>query len=306
MGRVFGGVLGSTQDPQATVNSGISGRFTMSDQYFSRTRNGWRVVPLGDQYNPINTGPAEAWATGQLTSGTTYYWANVGTATVNAPKQYEFVRHDNKSWVKITDTDFSNGTASSANDNFNYNADGMTSSPAGWAQHNGDWYWLTIPSSRDTEGWNNWDLGSIPVRYFRATMYWAPMSAGNQIPSGHPDNDNPSSFRQNDPDFNSRSYGGGSNVSWMRFGIGGVQHQAHSDLGFSGERQSIMTNIYTGNKNTDYASGVSRIGSGATGYWDLGSSSSNRIFRTSAGDESGAGGSEQHAWCPHEMWLSNG
>ena len=42
------------------------------------------------------------------------------------------------------------------------------------------------------------------------------------------------------------------------------------------------------------------------GYWDLGSSSSNRIFRTSAGDESGAGGSEQHVWCPHEMWLSNG
>ena len=306
MGRFFGGVFGSTLDPKSTISGGITGRYSMSDQYFSRTQNGWRVLPLGDQYNPITTGPAEAWATGELTSGTTYYWANVGNATVNAPKQYEFVRHDNKSWVKITDTDFSNGTAGTANTNFTYSSDGMTSSPAGWAQYDGNWYWLTIPSSRDTEGWNNWDLGSIPVRYFRATMYWAPMSSGNTIPSGHPDNDNPGSFLQNDTDFNSRSHGGGTNVSWHRFGIANVQHQGHSELGFTGERQSVMTNIYTGDKSAQFSSGVSRIGSGATGYWDLGSSSSNRIFRTSAGDESGAGGSEQHAWCPHEMWLSNG
>ena len=306
MGRVFGGVLGNTLDPGATINSGMSGRYTMSDQYFSRSRNGWRVVPLGSQGNPINTGPAEAWATGELTSGSTYYWANVGNATVYAPKQYEFIRHDNKSWVKITDADFSGGTAGTSQPNFNYTADGMTSSPAGWAQHNGNWYWRTIPASRDTEGWNNWDLGSIPVRYFRATMYWAPMSGSSQIPGGHPDNDNPGSFLSNDTDFNSRSYGGGNNVSWMRFGIGGVQHQAHSELGWTNERQTVKTNIYTGDKSGNYASGVSRIGSGATGYWDLGSSSSNRIFRTSAGDESGAGGSEQHAWCPHEMWLSNG
>ena len=306
MGRVFGGVLGNTLDPGTSINTGISGRFTMSDQYFSRSRDGWRTVPLGDQYNPINTGPAEAWATGELVDGNTYYWANVGSATVNSPKQYQFVRHDSKSWVKITDTDFSNGTATTANNTFNYTSDGCTQGPVGWVQHNGNWYWLTLPASRDTEGWNNWDLGSIPVRYFRATMYWAPMSGGNNINSGHPDNDNPFSFLQNDTDFNARSYGGGSNVSWHRFGIGGVQHQAHSELGFTGERQSIMTNIYTGSKSSNYASGVSRIGSGAGGYWDLGSSSSNRIFRTSAGDESGAGGSEQHVWCPHEMWLSNG
>lgn len=306
MGRVFGGVLGNTLDPGATLNSGLSGRFTMSDQYYSRSQNGWRVVPLGDQYNPITTGPAEAWATGELVDGNTYYWANVGNATVHVPKQYQFVRHDNKSWVKITDVDFSNGTAGNANSNFDYSADGMNSSPHGWAQYDGNWYWLTIPASRDTEGWNNWDLGSISFRYWRCTMYWAPMASGNSIPNGHPDNDNPGSFRQNDPDFNSRSYGGGNNVSWHRFGIGGVQHQAHDELGFSGERQSVYGPIYTGNKSSNYASGVSRIGSGANGYWDLGSNAANRIFRTSAGDESGAGGSEQHAWCPHEMWLSNG
>jgi len=304
MGRWLGGVFGNTKlatDPQ----SAVTGRYTISDQYYMRQEGGW-TIPYGAQDNPITTGPAEAWATGELTSGTTYYWANVGNATVNAPKQYEFVRHDNKSWVKITDTDFSNGTTGNQNANFNYTSDGMTGSPSGWAQHNGDWYWLTIPASRDTEGWNNWDLGSISFRYWRCTMYWAPMASGNSIPNGHPDNDNPGSFLQNDTDFNSRSHGGGSNVSWHRFGIANVQHQGYSELGFTSERQTIMTNIYTGSKSSNYASGVSRIGSGSTGYWDLGGNAANRIFRTSAGDESGAGGSEQHAWCPHEMWLSNG
>lgn len=308
MGRFFGGVFGSTKSVTDTIinSANVSGRYTMLDQYYSRSQNQWRVVPPGDQANPITTGPSDFWASGYAVDGNSYWWANVGSATVHAPKQYEFVRHDSKSWVKITDEDFSSATESNVNSNFNYTGTGMASNPYGWKQYDNKWYWCAIPASRDTEGWNDWDLGSISFRYWRATMYWIPMSSGNSIPSGHPDNDNPGNFRAQDSDFNSRSYGGGSNISWHRFGIGNVQHMAHSDLGFSGERTSVKGNIYTGDKSGEYASGVSRIGSGATGYWDLGSNSANRIFRTSAGDESGAGGSEQHAWSPHEMWLSDG
>ena len=305
MGRWLGGVYGNTKlatDPQGSV----TGRYTISDHYYMRQEGGW-IIPYGSQSNPITTGPAAAFATGALQSGVRYYWTNIGNATANSPKEYEFVRHDNKSWVKITDVDFSGDTAGTGQPNFNYSSTGVASSPTGWKLHSGNWYWCAIPTSRDTEGWNDWDLGSISFRYWRCTVHWAPMNNnGGNLNAGHPDNDNPGSYRQNDTNFNSRSYGGGSNVSWHRFGIANVQHCAHSDLGFTGERQSVMTNIYVGSKSSEYATGVSRIGSGAGGYWDLGGNAANRIFRVSSGDESGAGGDEQHAWCPHEMWLSDG
>ena len=263
-------------------------------------------APIGSEDNPITTGPAQAYTDGNLVSGTTYYWANVGSATEASPKQYEFVRHDSKSWVKITDTDFSNNTAGTANTNFTFTSNGLNSTITGWKLNNGNWYWCAIPDGRDREGWSNWNLGSIPVRYWRCTMYWSPMSGGSTIPGGHPDNDNHDSFLSNDTNFDNRYTPGSGNKSYHRFGIGGVQHQAQSELGFSGERSTIKTNIYTGDKSANYASGVSRVGSGATGYWDLGTTSGNRLFRISSGDESGAPPNEQHAWCPHEMWLSDG
>ena len=262
--------------------------------------------PLGTETNPITTGPAQAYTDGNLVSGQLYYWANVGNATEAAPKQYEFVRYDNKSWVKIEDTNFSNSTAGTTNTNFTFTSDGLNSSITGWKVNSGNWYWCAIPDARDKEGWSNWNLGSIPVRYWKCTMYWSPMSGGSTIPGGHPDNDNHDSFKSNDTNFNNRYTPGSGNRSYHRFGIGNVQHQAQDELGFSGERSTIMYNIYNGSKTSNYASGVSRIGSGSGGYWDLGSTSGNRLFRISSGDESGAPGSEQHAWCPHAMWLSDG
>ena len=304
MGRWLGGVYGNTKLATESITD-ATGVYTISDQYYMKQEGGWNIPP-GTQSNPITTGPAQAYIDGNLSDGNTYWWANVGNATVNAPKQYQFVRHDGKSWVKITDADFSGGTAGTGQPNFNYTGQGVAGSPTGWKQHNGDWYWCCIPTSRDNEGWNDWNLGSIPFRYWRCTMYWAPLSSGSNINSGHPDNDNHDSFKTNDTNFNNRYTPGSGNKSYHRFGIANVQHQAQDELGFAGERSSIMTNIYTGNKTGNYASGVSLIGSGAGGYWDLGSTSGSRTFRFTSGDESGAGGSEQHAWCPHEMWLSDG
>ena len=303
--RWIGGVFGNTLGSDTSVNN-TTGVFSMEQQYYMKQENGWELPPLGDQGNPITTGPAQAYIDGNLVDGNTYWWANVGNATVNSPKQYQFARHDSKSWVKITDVDFSSQANGNQNSNFNFTSAGLNSSITGWQNLNGDWYWCAIPSSRDTEGWNNWDLGSISFRYWRCTMYWAPMSGGSSIPGGHPDNEHSDNFATNDPEFDTRQTSGSGNKSFHRFGIGNVQHQAWDELGFTGQRTSVKTNIYTGDKSGNYVSGVSRIGSGSSGYWDLGSNSANRIFRTSSGDESGAGGEEQHAWCPHEMWLSDG
>lgn len=303
--RWIGGVFGNTISSTIASNN-ASGVFSMGQQYYIKQEGGWIPAALGTIDNPIVTGPSAFYTTGAALHGETYYWANVGSATQASPKQYEFVRHDNKSWVKITDTNFSSGTNGNQNSNFNFTSAGLDSSITGWQNLNGDWYWCSIPSTRDTEGWNNWDLGSISFRYWRCTMYWAPMSGGNSIPGGHPDNEDSDNFSTNDPEFDTRQTPGSGNKSFHRFGIGNVQHQAFDELGFSSQRTTVKTDIYTGDKSGNYVSGISRVGTGANGYWDLGSNSANRIFRTSSGDESGAGGDEQHAWCPHEMWLSDG
>ena len=77
--------------------------------------------------------------------------------------------------------------------------------------------------------------------------------------SGHPDNDNHDSFKTNDTNFNNRYTPGSGNKSYHRFIHKvnfNVQHQAQDELGFAGERSTIMANIYTGNKTGNYASGV--------------------------------------------------
>lgn len=304
MGRWLGGVFGNTKlasDPQTAV----TGRYTISDQYYMRQEGGW-TLPYGSQLNPITTGPAAAWATGQLSDGQSYYWTNVGNATANNPKQYTFSRLDNKSWVKITHGDFSGNNSGNNHPNFDYTyaSDGTPNIP-GWGQHNGLWFFRSNPGNYDTEMWNDFDLG-LSFRYFKAIMYWTCWD-GSTLGQGHPDNDLYDNYMQNDNDYNSRNYSAtGGNRSWHRFGLAGVMQQAYSELGWTGEvANTTQGPIYVGNKTSNYAAGTSRIGSGTTGYWDTGSTAT-RTFRFSTGHESGAAGSERYAWCPYEIMLSDG
>ena len=70
-------------------------------------------------------------------------------------------------------------------------------------------------------------------------------------------------------------------------------------------RQAYLagTTIYCGDKSGNYPGNTSRSGSGASGYWDLGESST-RTFRFSTGNEGGAPTTECYSWSPYRIYVA--